>query len=90
MIKVKVKFLQRAGDLVPPDKRVVFIELRDNASIEELLNTIKNSISRRLGEGVLSGRLIITILVNGTPVKGFKHRLRNGDSVTFLTPEMGG
>ncbi|WFO75753.1 MoaD/ThiS family protein [Desulfurococcaceae archaeon MEX13E-LK6-19] len=89
-MKVKVVFLHRAADLVPPDKRNVELELPDNATLKDLLNVIKEKVSKRIGEGVLKKRLIFNIVVNGLSVASLDHRLSDGDVVMFMTPEMGG
>ncbi len=89
-MKIRVMFLARAGDIVGPGKRVVELELPDNATLRDLLVAIKDKVSKRLGEGVLSGRLIFTISVNGVEVADLNHRLNDGDHIVFTTPEMGG
>jgi molybdopterin converting factor small subunit len=87
---VRVTFLARAGDLVGEDKRVVTLELKDSGTLEDLVKAIGENVSRRLAEGILNKRLIFLILVNDVPVHDFKYKLRDGDSVVFTTPEMGG
>jgi len=89
-LKVRVMFLARAGDIVGPGKRVVELELPDNATLRDLIQAIKEKVSKRLGEGVLSGRLIFTISVNGVEVADLNYKLSDGDHVVFTTPEMGG
>lgn len=89
-MKVRVMFLARAGDIVGPSKRVVELELPDNATLRDLIQAIKEKVSKRLGEGVLSGRLIFTISVNGVEVADLNYKLSDGDHVVFTTPEMGG
>lgn len=89
-MRVRVTFLARAGDIVGPGKRVVELELPENATLRDLLTAIKEKVSRRLGDGVLSGRLIFTISVNGVEVADLNHRLSDGDHIVFTTPEMGG
>jgi len=54
-VKVKVIFLHRAADLVPPNKKIVELELDDNSTLKDLLNIIKERVSRRIGEGILEG-----------------------------------
>ncbi|RLG85627.1 MAG: molybdopterin converting factor [Thermoprotei archaeon] len=90
MIKVRVVFLHRAGMLVPPDKRVVLLELPEGSTLKDLLKVISDKVSKRLGEGVLEGRLVLNILVNGVATVNLKHELKDGDVIHFLTPEMGG
>ena len=89
-MKIKVRFLQRAGELVPNDKKVITVESPENSTLKNLLEYIRDKISRRLGEGIIEKRLILTILVNSRVVGNLNYELEGGDSVVFLSPEMGG
>ncbi|RLG84135.1 MAG: molybdopterin converting factor [Thermoprotei archaeon] len=89
-IKVTVIFLHRAGELVGDKHRITKLELPDNATLKDLVITIRNKISKRIGEGILSGRLWFNIIVDGISVSYLNHPLRNGSRIVFLTPEMGG
>ncbi len=89
-MKVTLVLLARAGDLVGGKRRVHVIDLREGATLHDLVLFVRDSISRRLGEGILSGRLIFAIYVNGTQVLSLNTRLREGDRVVVTTPEMGG
>ena len=89
-MKVTLVLLARAGDLVGGKRRVHVIDLREGATLHDLVLFIRDSISRRLGEGILSGRLIFAIYVNGTQVLSLNTCLRDGDRVVMTTPEMGG
>lgn len=89
-MRVRVMFLARAGDIVGPGRRVVELDLPNNATLRDLLIAIRDKVSKRLGDGVLSGRLIFTISVNGVEVADLGHELSDGDHVVFTTPEMGG
>lgn len=88
-MKVYVTFLGRASDLVEGGK-VYEVELSDGSTLADLLKVIKDKISRRVGEGILEGRLFLYISVNGVGVFSLNHVLKDGDNVTFITPEMGG
>ncbi|MGC8975767.1 MAG: MoaD/ThiS family protein [Thermoprotei archaeon] len=88
-MKVYVAFLGRASDLVE-GRKVYEVELDEGSTLADLLKIIKDKISRRVGEGVLEGRLFLYISVNGVGVFSLSHVLKDGDSVAFLTPEMGG
>ncbi len=88
-MKVHVTFLGRASDLVE-GRRVYEVELSEGSTLADLLRVIRDKISRRVGEGILEGRLFLYISVNGVGVSSLNHVLKDGDSVTFLTPEMGG
>jgi len=89
-MKVTLVLLARAGDLAGKNRRVYVIDLPEEATLRDLVLFIKENISRRLGEGILSGRLILAIYVNGTQVLSLDTRLRDGDRVVVTTPEMGG
>ncbi len=88
-MKVYVTFLGRASDLVE-GRKVYEVDLDEGSTLSDLLKVIKDKISRRVGEGVLEGRLFLYISVNGVGVFSLNHVLKDGDSVAFLTPEMGG
>ena len=85
-----VVFLARAGDIVGPDNRIVSLNLPEEATLGDLFRVIKENVSRRLGEGVLSGRLIFRIWVDGVETFNLSHKLRDGSRVIVTTPEMGG
>lgn len=89
-MRVRVLFLHRAGDLVPPDKRAVELELRDNATLKDLLYAIRDKVSKRIGEGILEKRLIFNIVVNGLSVIDLNYKLPKDATVMIMTPEMGG
>lgn len=88
-MRVRVTFLGRSSDLVE-GKRVYEVELSEGSTLADLLKIIRDRISRRVGEGILEGRLFLYISVNGVGVLNLNYVLKDGDSVTFLTPEMGG
>ena len=89
-MKVTVVFLARAGDIVDPSKRVVELELPEGSTLRDLFHEISRSVSRRLGDGVLSGHLIFKIWVDGVETANFMMMLRDGSRVMISTPEMGG
>ncbi len=89
-MRVTVVFLARAGDIVDPSKRVITLELPEGATLKDLFLEISKSVSRRLGEGVLSGRLIFKIWVDGVETADFMMKLKDGSRITISTPEMGG
>ncbi|MEM2021658.1 MAG: MoaD/ThiS family protein [Zestosphaera sp.] len=88
-MKITVTFLGRASELIEGEK-IVEIELSKGATLTDLLKVVRDRVSRRVGEGVLESRLLLYISVNGVGVSSLNHVLRDGDSVVFLTPEMGG
>jgi len=88
-MRVKVIFLHKAAEIVPKGMRVIDIELGEGATLADLLEFIKNNVSRKLASGVLERRLAISIIVNDVPVANLNYRLRNGDTVRFQTPTSG-
>ncbi|MCD6085104.1 MAG: MoaD/ThiS family protein [Desulfurococcales archaeon] len=89
-IKIYVRFPQRAGDLVPEGKKATVVELPENSTIKDLLEHIRDYISRRIGEGLIEKRLILTVLVNGEAIINLDHVLKDGDTVTYMSPGMPG
>lgn len=89
-IKVTVLFLHRAGELIGDKYRIIKLDLPDNATLKDLVVTIRDRINRRVGEGILHGRLWFNIIVDGISVSHLNYPLKNGSRVVFLTPEMGG
>ncbi|MCD6301283.1 MAG: MoaD/ThiS family protein [Staphylothermus sp.] len=85
---VKTVFLARAGDVV--GKHIHGFELPEGATLRDLIKEIGEKLSRRFYEGVMTGRLVFAIFVNGKPVDELDYRLKDGDRVVFTTPEMGG
>jgi len=49
-IRVTVLFLHRAGELVGDKHRIIKLELPDNATLKDLVITIRDKIDRRVGE----------------------------------------
>ncbi len=45
-IRVKVLFLHRAGELVSDEHRITVLELPDNATLKDLVLTIRDRFSR--------------------------------------------
>jgi molybdopterin converting factor small subunit len=89
MVNVTIVFLARAGEAV--GKHLVRLSIkRDNPSLKDLIDEIGRSISSGFYRGVMSGRLVFTIFVNGKPVSEWNYRIRDGDRIVFTTPEMGG
>ncbi len=89
-LKVTVVFLHRSGEIVGENKRVLLIDLNDEATLKDLIQYIRNNVSKRLGEGLLTSKLILSILVNGVPVSDWNYKLTDNSRIIFLTPEMGG
>lgn len=89
-MRVTITFLGRASDLISGSSRVLVAELPDGSTLRNLFEVVKEGVSKRIGEGVLEGRLFLYISVNDVGVSTLNHVLRDGDRVTITTPEMGG
>ncbi len=70
--------------------RVIDIELRESTIPANLLKFIKNNVSEKLALGILERRLTISIVVDDVLIANLNYRLRNGDTVRFLTSTSGG
>ncbi len=89
-MKVTITFLGRASDLVDKGSRVLVIEVPEGSTLKELFEIVKERISKRIGEGILEGRLFFYISVNDVGVNTLNYVLKDGDRITITTPEMGG
>lgn len=89
-MRVTVTFLGRAGDIVGDSKRIVVLELPEGATLRDLFMTIRDKVNRRLGEGILEGRLIFSVWVDGVETADLSQKLQDGSRITITTPEMGG
>ena len=88
-VSVTVVFLARAGDIV--GKHFIRIQLdRGDPDLKHLIEEIGKQISPRFYRGVMTGRLVFSIFVNGKPVDELSYKLKDGDRIVFTTPEMGG
>jgi len=89
-VKVTITFLGRASDLISGNTRVLVVEMPEGSTLRDLFEMIKTKINRRIGEGILEGRLFLYISVNDVGVNTLNYVLRDSDRVTITTPEMGG
>jgi len=71
-------------------RRVKLFEVAENSTIKDLLEHIRDYISRRIGEGLMEKRLILTVLVNGEAIINLDHVLKDGDTVTYMSSGMPG
>ncbi len=88
-VNVTVVFLARAGEVVGKHFARLVLE-GDDPTLMDLIEEIGRRISKRFYRGVVDGRLVFAVFVNGKPVGDLYYRLRDGDRVVFTTPEMGG
>ncbi len=89
-MRVKVIFLHRAAEIVPRDMRVIDVELREGATLADLIAFIGSNVSKKLALGVIERGLTVNLLVNDVPVTNLEYRLSKGDVVRFVTPASGG
>lgn len=87
-MKVHVVFPARSAEIV--GRHFIEAELPDNATLKDLIEYIGKHYSPRFSRGVLEGRLIFTITIDGTPTNDLNTRLGNDSRIVFTTPEVGG
>ena len=88
-VNVRVVFLARAGEVVGRHFAKLVLE-KDDPTLMDLIEEIGRRISKRFYRGVVEGRLVFAVFVNGKPVGDLYYRLHDGDRIVFTTPEMGG
>lgn len=87
-MRVKVVFTGRASEMSG-----VFsmdVELPEEATISDLVKTVSEKLNPRIYKRYAQGHYVFVTFVNDKPVIDPDYRLRDGDRVTFITPEMGG
>ncbi len=89
MADVTVVFLARAGEVV--GKHIAKLSIgKEDPTLKDVIEEIGRNISSRFYRGIVSGRLVFAIFVNGKPVDEWNYRVRDGDRIVFTAPEMGG
>jgi molybdopterin synthase sulfur carrier subunit len=87
-LKVTVVFLGRASDLVGVN--IVELELPEGSKLRDLVKTIGEKINPIIADRYFKGHYISIIHINGVATNDLERELRDGDRITFITPEMGG
>jgi molybdopterin synthase sulfur carrier subunit len=87
-VKVKVVFTGRASEM--SGVFAMEVELPEGATLDELVKTVSEKLNPRIYKRYSQGHFVFVTFVNDRPVISPDYRLRDGDRVTFMTPEMGG
>lgn len=87
-MKVTVVLLGRAGELA--GRALVDIELPEGSTLYDLMKKLGEEINPSLFKRFLEGHFIFVVHVNNIPTIDATTKLKEGDRVTLLTPEMGG
>jgi len=87
-LKITVIFLGRASDLAGVN--IVELELAEGSRLRDLLKIISEKINPVIVERYFKGHYVSVIHINGVATNDLDRELRNGDRITFITPEMGG
>lgn len=87
-MRIKIVFLGRASEITK--KYTAVLELKEGATLEDLIKLIGEKISKRFYKRYREGHYVFIPIVNNIPVNDPKYVLKDGDRVVFITPEMGG
>ena len=87
-MKITVIFLGRASDLAGVN--IVELELAEGSRLRDLLKIISEKINPVIVERYFKGHYVSVIHINGVATNDLDRELRDGDRITFITPEMGG
>ncbi len=87
-MKITVIFLGRASDLAGVN--IVELELAEGSRLRDLLKIISEKINPVIAERYFKGHYVSVIHINGVATNDLDRELRDGDRITFITPEMGG
>lgn len=87
-MKITVIFLGRASDLAGVN--IVELELAEGSRLRDLLKIIGEKINPVIAERYFKGHYVSVIHINGVATNDLDRELRDGDRITFITPEMGG
>ncbi len=90
IVKVRVGFYGRARDIVGEDKAFIELNVKEGISVKDLLNIVAERVSEKLVRRFLNKSIILTIVVNGTPINDLNYKLTNNSMVTFIPPSQGG
>lgn len=83
-------FFGRARDIVGEDKAFVELDVDEGITVKELLNVIAEKVSSKFVKRFLNKSIILTVVVNGTPVNDLNYKLTNNSMIAFIPPSQGG
>jgi len=89
-MKVRRVFFGRARDIVGEDKAFVELDVDEGITVKELLNVIAEKVSSKFVKRFLNKSIILTVVVNGTPVNDLNYKLTNNSMIAFIPPSQGG
>ncbi|MEM3346411.1 MAG: MoaD/ThiS family protein [Desulfurococcaceae archaeon] len=87
-LKVTVVFLGRASEIAR--RSLVEVELPEESTVLDLLKKLGDEIHPDLFRRFIEGHYVFVTYINGVPTIDPSTKLKDGDRVTFITPEMGG
>lgn len=79
-------FFGRARDIVGEDKAFVELDVDEGITVKELLNVIAEKVSSKFVKRFLNKSIILTVVVNGTPVNDLNYKLTNNSMIAFIPP----
>lgn len=87
-MKIRVVLTGRASDLA--GRFWLDVELPEGATLDELVKAVSERVNPKIYKRFSQGHYVFVTFVNDRPVLDPSYRLKDGDRVTFVTPEMGG
>jgi molybdopterin synthase sulfur carrier subunit len=87
-MRVHVVFLGRASDIAGIN--LLELDIEEGATLRDLIKIIGERVNPVLAERYFKGHYIFVTYINGVPVENPNTKLKDGDRVVLITPEMGG
>lgn len=87
-MKITVVFLGRASEMTR--RSMVEIELPENSTLLDLIKKLGEDVNPSLFRRFIEGHFVFVTYINDVPTIDPSTKLKDGDRVTFITPEMGG
>ncbi|WP_440058978.1 MoaD/ThiS family protein [Thermogladius sp. 4427co] len=87
-MRVKVVFTGRASEIA--GVFTLDVDLPDGSTLDDLVKSLSEKLNPKLYRRFSQGHYVFVTFVNEKPVIDPGFKLRDGDRVTFMTPEMGG
>lgn len=87
-MKVTVVFLGRASEIA--GRTLVVVELPENSTLYDLMKKLGEEVNPAIFKRFIEGHYVFVTYVNGVPTVDVRLKLKDGDRIAFVTPEMGG
>lgn len=87
-LKITVVLLGRAGELA--GRTIVEVELPEGSTVYDLMKKLGEEVNPVLFKRFQEGHYVFVVYVNNVPTISVDTKLKDGDRVTLVTPEMGG